>query len=84
MVVEVNPHADYARYYVLRTPVKAAKYYFRHRDSEDPDTRLRAEALRAALGTATRCWVCGRELENEVSKAAGIGPDCAERLERAR
>ncbi len=31
-------------------------------------------------GVARCCGICGRELDNEISKAAGIGPVCATKL----
>lgn len=37
------------------------------------------DALEAVLGGRRRCRACGRALQNPVSVAAGIGPECAGR-----
>lgn len=44
---------------------------------EDGCTRCeRYEALAKALYRAHRCMICARELTDDQSKKAGIGPDC--------
>lgn len=73
---------------------KWAGYMFVNRYISDDETRVsRAEsdAVRAIVAADpeaagrrfadefTRCWVCGRMLTDEESRAAGIGPVCAGR-----
>lgn len=73
---------------------KWAGYVFVNRYISDDETRVsrtESDAVRAIVAadpeTAgrrfaaefTRCWVCGRMLTDEESRAAGIGPVCAGR-----
>jgi Family of unknown function (DUF6011) len=44
----------------------------------------KAEGIRQGLFGASRCGVCGRELTDPSSIAAGIGPDCLARLAEDR
>lgn len=62
---------------VARAPGKEAKAALLWLDSDNDELRAHSAALLAALDRAERCRVCGRPLEKEKSRLAGIGPDCA-------
>lgn len=85
-----NPFVQRAAFMAVATPVKAARRLNRLRalladalaaeavgGGDRSDWQAEADALEAALAGSDRCRDCGRELENEESKARGIGPDCA-------
>lgn len=57
------------------------RYPIRNRDEKNRIMRMLAKAPEAAMRLYAmelgRCAYCGRELTDEVSREAGIGPDCA-------
>lgn len=59
------------------------RYPIRNRDERDRILATIAEAPETAMrlyaSELGRCGYCGRELTDETSRAAGIGPDCAAR-----
>lgn len=76
----------WARSYA-NTPGKAARYLRWARgqaqqarqDGNQVDADYYEEvgdALEAVLGSKTRCRICGLRLDDPVSVARGIGPDC--------
>lgn len=51
-------------------------------DTVDAKRRM-VEAYVAGFRLASRCEMCGKELEDPTSVNRGVGPDCWQRLERA-
>lgn len=72
----VRSDVVWARWYVGRTPQKAAREATRRKASPDRATRLKSAAIRNALRTSGQCEACGRELTDPVSIEAGKGPEC--------
>lgn len=58
---------------VRSRPGRAAASIGEHSDP------LVAQALILALWDALRCRLCGRQLKDDDSKAAGVGPECRRR-----
>lgn len=69
-------YAQWARWYVKRSPRKAAKFLTHHADKAEPEYALKVAALRAEFPNHNRCSDCGRPLEKGVSVERGVGPDC--------
>jgi hypothetical protein len=62
--------------WVQAHPSKAAKAALKMLTAPTDLERDRGHKFALALRDADRCAVCGRKLENDDSKAIGIGPDC--------
>lgn len=70
--------------WAARKPGNAARGSVQLLASPDPAERERGAALAAALRRADRCCVCGRQLSNKASMAAGVGSECRNKGEATR
>jgi hypothetical protein len=83
-VVDRPTDGKWAGYTFLSAQASDEKHPIRNRETKQ---RILAEIAADPMGALTRygielgrCGVCGRTLTDEMSRATGIGPDCAARL----
>lgn len=76
--------AELAAAWVRHHPGKAAKGAIALLSSADERDRARGVELAAALRSADRCAVCGKQLRTDESRRVGIGTDCRSKTGHAR